>query len=385
MKKRILLAALFLMAGAASAFFPASAHAKTYTLTTKSKPCNNWKPNKHNKHYLVIRSYLDKMEKKGGTLILKKGTYKISNTLYVPSNVTIRFKNGVTLIKHNKTGTKDYVPSNSLFQFVRDSKHAKKNATKGYRGEKNIHLIGEGTVVFDMKNYNKNSTAAALAIAMGNNSNVSIENITFKNIKFGHFIEMDGSKNVVVKNCTFTGMKDNSHHSKEAINLDTNDPKRGAGFNSIWCSPDKTPDKNVTITGCHFSNLVRGIGTHLYSKGKYHDGITITNNTFTNCMSLYGILNWTNTTITGNTATNCTSNDKYRFMAFIAGASGLTIKNNAFTNCKADMIFRVYKSYSGSIGFEPTLSSLTEEEINGLENNKFKNCAEPVYQVIAHT
>lgn len=360
--------------------------AKTYTITTKSKPCNNWRTNKHNKHYLVIRSYLNKMEKKGGTLILKKGTYKVSNTLYVPSNVTIRFKDGVKIIKHNKTGTKKYIPSNSLFQFVRDSKHNKQNATSGYNGEKNIHLIGEGTVIFDMKNYNKNKTGAALAVVIGNNSNVSVENITFKNIKFGHFIEMDGSKDVTIKDCTFTGMKDNSYHSKEAINLDTNDPERNAGFNSLWCSPDKTPNKNVTITGCLFSNLVRGIGTHVYSDNKYHEDITITNNSFKNCMSLFGILNWKNVTIKNNNATNCTANQKYQFMAFIAGTSGLCIQDNIFRDCNAGlMMFRIYENYSGSKGYPPTKSNLSDSELSNLETNTFIQCTEPIYKVVGRS
>jgi hypothetical protein len=36
----------------------------------------------------LLRSYLERLEKNGGgKLILKKGTYKITNTLYIPSNV----------------------------------------------------------------------------------------------------------------------------------------------------------------------------------------------------------------------------------------------------------------------------------------------------------
>ena len=40
---------------------------------------------------------------------------------------------------------------------------------------------------------------------MCHNKNITLDGITFKNMKYGHFIEMDASKNVTVNNCTFTG------------------------------------------------------------------------------------------------------------------------------------------------------------------------------------
>ena len=59
------------------------AQAKTYTITPKTKPCDNaikyHNYNKNTKQYYMIRSYLMKIEKqKGGTLVIKKGTYNIS-------------------------------------------------------------------------------------------------------------------------------------------------------------------------------------------------------------------------------------------------------------------------------------------------------------------
>ena len=46
---------------------------------------------------------------------------------------------------------------------------------------------------------------------MCHNKNINIDGITFKNMKYGHFIEMDASNNVVVNNCTFTGYKASKH------------------------------------------------------------------------------------------------------------------------------------------------------------------------------
>ena len=47
--------------------------------------------NKYTNDYLGLNSYLEKMRKKGGgTLTIKKGTYKICNAICVPSNTPRR-------------------------------------------------------------------------------------------------------------------------------------------------------------------------------------------------------------------------------------------------------------------------------------------------------
>ena len=71
---------------------------------------------KYTKHYLGLNAFLDKMEKAGGgTLTIKKGTYYISNAIYVPSNTKVVFENGVVFKKINKTGT-NYKASGSMWQ-----------------------------------------------------------------------------------------------------------------------------------------------------------------------------------------------------------------------------------------------------------------------------
>lgn len=350
-------------------------YAKTYTITPKSKPCNNYSYNKENHEYVLIRSYMQKFEKEGGgTLILKKGTYKISNTIFVPSNVTIKFKDGVKLVKNSKSGTSDYEASSSMFQFIRDSKYQKTNVTKKYNGEKNIKLIGEGNVTLDMKNFNKGTTAA-IAIMMANNKNVTIEGIHFKNIKLGHFIEMDGCNKVTIRNCKFTGMKDNSYHNKEAINLDTNDPVTG-GFSQKWSKKDKTPNKNVTVDNCVFKDLVRAVGTHRYSEDKYHTNIKFTNNTVENVMTPLGILNWKNVTVTDNTFTDCKSNSRYDYTIFVGGVKGMKFTNNTFIKCKSLVLMKIYSSYQTSQAEYPaTVTELSEQNIADLQQNIATDCS----------
>lgn len=349
--------------------------AKTYTISPKSKPVNNYSTNKDNYAYVLIRSYMQKFEKEGGgTLVLKKGTYTISNTIFVPSNVTIKFNDGVKLVKGKKTGTSQYGPSSSMFQFIRNSRYKKSNVYGKYNGEKNIKLIGTGKVTLDMKNYNVGSTAA-IAIIMANNKNVTIEGIEFKNIKYGHFIEMDACNNVTIKNCTFKGMKDNSYHNKEAINLDTNDKVTG-GFSQKWSKADKTPNKNITITECKFKNLVRAVGTHRYSDKKYHTNIKFANNKVTNVMTPLGILNWKNVTVTGNSFKNCKSNSRYDYTILVAGVKGMTFTENVFDSCKSAEIVKFYSSYKTAHGEYPaTTTELSKAELEAFVNNTAINCS----------
>ena len=69
---------------------------------------------------------MEKFQKKGkGTLILKKGTYTITNTIHVPSNVTIIFEKGVKIVKGTKTNKKKMPAAITLFQFTHQMRKRK--------------------------------------------------------------------------------------------------------------------------------------------------------------------------------------------------------------------------------------------------------------------
>lgn len=318
MKKKIYL--LFFIAMALSFFAmgtgtTSSAKVKNYTVSPKMKVKGKYRKsknlNKYTKHYLLLRTYLEKMEKNGGgTLTLKKGTYKISNSLLVPNNVTIRFKNGVKIVKIKKTGKAVYKAAESMFQTITYKLGFKKKKAKGYTATKNIKFIGEGKVVMDLK-YIKN----AKAIVIAHTQNVEVQNIQFKHMNTGHFLEIDAARDVLVRNCRFSDVSKKSPFNKEAINIDTPDSLTG-GLTLAWSKPDKTPNRNITIENCRFTNLQRGIGTHKYSQKKvngkwalncYHENMVIRNNTFTKIKET-GIfmMNWKNVSISNNIFTNNT-------------------------------------------------------------------------------
>ena len=353
MKKLILITIVVLLGVGAFVVGKTNVEAKTYTVGPNSKPLKGFNTNANNHGYFLIRSYMQKFEHGGGTLVLKKGTYKISNAIFVPSNVTIKFKSGVKLVKTNG-------PSSSMFQFLADSKYnsGRKNITSKYNGEHNIKLIGKGKVILDMKNKNPHG-ANAIGIVMANNKNVTIKGITFQNVKKGHMIEMDGCKKVTIEKCTFKNMKTNKYKNKEAINLDTNDKKTGS-FTQEWSKKDKTPNYNVTIKNCKFQKLMRAVGTHRYSGGKYHTKIKFINNKVKSVNTPLGMLNWKNSTVKGNTFTNCKANSKFNYVIMMAGVKNMTFTNNTFVNCKGKYILKIYSSYQTVYkSYPPTVPKLS--------------------------
>lgn len=346
---------------------------KTYKIKTTTKPCDNSirysTYNKYTKHYYTILSYLKKLEQEGGgTLILQKGTYTITNTLYVPSNVTIRLKDGVILKKGTKTGTSKMPPSKSIVQLVSYSNSKKKGVHKKYNGVSNVSIIGEGTAILDMK-YDFGS----IGIMMGHNQNVRIKNITFQNMYSGHFIEMDASNDVIVEACVFKNHKKSPKNNKEAINLDTPD-RTTKGFHAVWTSYDKTPNKDVIIKNCTFKDLERAIGTHKYSEGKYHTNIQVIDN-YIKQMNLDAIriMNWDKPVITGNTITNVAKKAHGLRAILASGVYNPRITGNTFDQVSRPIQIMSWKNTGPGEQYPVIYSEITQEQKNAMANNILTN------------
>ena len=342
-----------------------------YTISTKSKSFKNKYKSKHkssNRDYYVIRSYLERMEKtKGGTLALKAGTYQIKGILYIPSNVTIKLRNGVTLEKYKASGT------NSLFHFVPPGKSYKK-ITK-YNGTRNSRILGSGKAVIDLR-YVKEG----LRIAMGHNKNITVSGITFQNMYSRHFIEIDANQNSVVKNCSFINAKD-SGANKEAVNLDIPD-KNTRGFGVRWSAQDKTINQNITIQNCRFINVEREIGTHAYSTGKYFTGIRIIGNSFQSlAWDTVRATNWSGPVIQNNTFSFM--NGSAPRVIYCTGVINPVISGNLFEDYKRAIEFNVFKNSKANPAYKypRTNNTLSQGCLNTLKQNRFvdiQKCKGPV-------
>lgn len=270
--------------------------------------------NSDSKWYWIFRSYLEQIEKDGGgTLAITAGptgsfTYDISLPLGVGSNTTIVIGDGVTirnLAEKNATGSNT---AGTLFALVSNDAINGDSVYSGSMGESNITITGMGSATIDMNNYGtKENKKVSMGVVLAHNSNVVVSNLNFVNQGGGHFIEIDGSENVVISGCAFDGNTTTvigNNDVNEAINIDTPDLHTG-GFGYDFSSQDCEPNKNVSIIGCTFQNLQRAIGTHRYSNGMYHEYITISGCTFTNIVQTCIMAsNWNHSDIVYNTFTN---------------------------------------------------------------------------------
>ena len=342
-----------------------------YTLSPSSKPfqgnmMNYSTYNKYTKDYYLIRSYLERLEASGGgTLILKQGTYTITNVLYVPSNVTIKLQDGVVIKKGNKTGTNSFSPSKSIFQFIKPSASKRKGVYGKHNGEKNIQLTGSGNATIDL-NYVKDS----LAVIAGHNRRIQIDGIHFNNMYSVNFIEIYETKHAFIKNNTFKSSKASPKKNKEAINIDTPD-KSTRGFGSEWSKQDKTPNMDMQIENNRFINLDRAVGTHKYSGGKYHDRMIIRNNHIDNTRrDAIRVMNWSNSVIENNKIKNVHSGSENNMRAILAsGAHNPTFRNNIIVNTPRPIQFMVWKNSGSGSQYKTTYNELNDVNIADLTTN----------------
>lgn len=354
---------------------------KTYTVSPNTSPCDNSKKseiyNKYTKHYFMLRSYLVRLEKEGGgTLVLTKGNYTICNSLYIPDNVTIKLKKGVVVKKGTKTGTKKLTPACTIFVSLPDSKKHNKKSIKKQGASQNIAIVGEGNATIDLAYYK-----GAIGVTVGHSKNVLVDGVNFKNMNQGHFIELDASKNVTIKNCTFTNHKDSKNNDKEAINIDTPDSKT-KGFNVEWSAQDKTPNTEITIQNNTFKNLERAIGTHKYSQGKLHSNIKISGNMIDGCDSdAIRIMNWKKVVIQNNKIEKVGKIGDTRRGINISGASNIKIHNNTFENMSRAFQFMPWKNTGNGSEYKIIYNKLTEAEIKTFQENTYKKVRENFIRV----
>lgn len=360
----------------------AEAHYPSYTISPISptygkRLMNSPTYNQYTKHYYLLRTYLEQMEKNGGgTLVLNKGTYTISNTLYVPSNVTIRLKDGVVLKKGTVTGTKEFSASKSMFQLIRPSRSKLTGVYGLYNGEKNIQFIGEGKAIIDL-NFMKDS----IAIIAGHNQNIVVDNIYFKNMNSGHFLEIDATKKITIKNSEFYYSKASSTLNKEAINLDTPDITT-KGWSQKWSKFDKTPNQYVLIETNKFYELDRAIGTHKYSEGKYHDSVTVRNNKITLMRNdAIRVMNWSNSIIELNIITNVRGNEGHFRGILASGAINPAFRSNTFDQVARPIHFLPWKNIDSGSQYATTSNQINEKNKEELKSNKVRRVNEDFIRI----
>lgn len=338
-------------------FLTASAKQVTYsisTISTNTEPINSemkkYKTySEDTKNYYTIRSYLEKLEVDGGgKLILKKGTYRITNTLYVPSNVTIQLNNGVILEKSMDTGT-TLNASKSLFELVAPSIIKNGDMIDEYNGSKNVAIISNGKATIDLEENEKVD-----GIITGHNKNLSIRNIQFQNSNDGSFIKLVATNNANIQNNSFI----NGEPSKPSISIETADSSN-TEYKVAWSLYDETPNNNVTIEKNRFNDVYEAISSTNFTVGTYQSKIKIANNTIKNTESKAIIMkNWKSPTVENNKIESV--QDEYGI--YVKGTYKPVIQHNQFTNMRI-AVFLAAQSEISEPSNENTITLATKKAL----------------------
>ena len=227
------------------------------------------------------------------TVKLPAGVYILDSALHIYSN-TILDATGCTLISDDTKHNLFILGTNGSFNGI--EKYNSSEHSSGYSSVRNVTVRG-GVWVGNDKNTN---TPIRLAHA----TNVTFEGMTVRGANMStHQVEAAGIDGFYVRGCTFCDFTPRTYKGGhfEAIQLDT--PINNAIYNSSYL--DGTTNRNVEITGCTFSNVSRGVGTHSMLVGAYHSNIKITSNTFINIQEEAIVaLNYVNCLISNNTIIN---------------------------------------------------------------------------------
>lgn len=159
--------------------------------------------------------------------------------------------------------------------------------------------------------------------------NICLNGCTFQRDVEGHMVEVGAVNKMTVKNCTFKDhiSLDSSYEHEEALQLDINLYKTTEmGYF------DKYQNKNITVKGCNFKNVGRGVGTHSSIEGLYFTNMHIDNNKFTNIKN-YAVacVNYRNSTIKNNKMNSCSG-----------GVLFMNIKNN-YKSCTNSYVIKKWK------------------------------------------
>lgn len=258
------------------------------------------------------------------TITLPSGTYYLSKCLHIYSNTNLVLQKDTVIIK-------DFEDGNMLKCGIKDEKNS------GYNGYRNISVSGG---IWD-EAFNGDSCGMRFAHC----SNVSLKNVTIKNNKNSHHIELASAENFSIINCTFSGYKRTNSSDGMAVQIDT---MHYYSHFPDYYNYDDTPCRNITVKGCTFDNVYAGVGPYSGVIGSYFDKIVIKSNTFKNIKDkAISAFNYVNSTIYNNNIDGATIGILFEYYPFEKltnrfykpySSSSVNIINNSNTKIKGNTI-----------------------------------------------
>jgi parallel beta-helix repeat protein len=303
----------------------------------------------------AIQNALDAAHTRGGgVVVFPAGLTFAIKTFLVVYDDTVISAYGATIISIGNTGLLRNFLSSETFS--------------GYTGHS--HILVQGGVWDANASDGTTGTVTAMTNAFGfvHCQDITVRDVTLKNVSSSHAVEFNSTNGGRVLNCRFLGYRDNSGDNSrqyaEAVQIDI----AVSGSSSIGAF-DGTPSKNITVQGCHFGAserlgvFGRAIGSHTLASGAYYYGIQVIGNriegTLQEGIRGYG---WRRAVVSGNVISGtgysgiAMTHPNPSSAGYSAVSRDITITGNTIDSAATDSAIRVL-GYSGATCDQVVISS----------------------------
>lgn len=173
-------------------------------------------------------------------------------------------------------------------------------AYKDTNGEK---IAGYATrnVIIDGGTFDSDACESVTTLKLGHARNVMMRNVTIKNTRNAHMMEIAAVDGLIMTGCTFdTQALDPGKAGEEAVQLDVCQKNHMNHYLN-----EDLPLQNVTIERCTFRNCPTGIGSHTSVFNAPHTNMNVRGCRFENMsVSAVKTLSWKDSAIEGNVIQN---------------------------------------------------------------------------------
>lgn len=301
----------------------------------------------------------------GGCAVIPDKTYAISKPVNVYSNTDI-VGLGKASIKVLRTGS----------DFMRISLSLGEYGVSEFTGYDGVHDVNIFNIIFDCGDDGRFASTGHGGgnIGLSHCRNILLSGCYFKNQINDHYIDVAGSKDVLIENCIFDEIRNTGIDAYEAVNIDWSSAEGFPHFGTA----DNTACFKVDIRGCQFYNQINNalpIGSHYYPAGAaHHQNISITNCLFNKCSYAVKMIHCDKFSFTNNKVDDCgyfsasQAGNIDMFALLLENVNDIVINNNIFS----DLINGGVKVQNGG-GSDVTYVRHCE-----IKNNIFENiCSNP--------
>lgn len=233
----------------------------------------------------------------GVHIFVPAGKYRVTKTLKIWNNTRLELDKNAMIVKdHIDDMLQNFSPEDEF---------------KKYDGPSNIIIEG-GTW---WGNYFANPDGYSI-MTFAHAQNLVFRDVTFKDTAYGHALELNSVKHVIVENCKFLGFIDTTSNKSrfytEAIQLDYAIPSAYQNINEN--SIDGTECFDITVQNCYFGSSDTygmlpwpcGVGSHTAKHDLFIRNVRVLNNTFED-LTYWAVrpYKWENFIIDGNTLNRC--------------------------------------------------------------------------------